>query len=177
MKCGMIFLPCGLHSVMDDVFGGDRTGTEAIEWKGYWKELELYEERLREDPFNASMVPKVSCNCLFLVLNISISSCLQTPDSTSNNNLQADSMNIDTPVCSSQPATSQGVAQALQTGPAKRMIEHNNQCINGNQFLCQAKPGGMKLDKLCAKLAIKRVERKANGNGTCMYFYCIGCDE
>jgi hypothetical protein len=67
-----------IEEVMDDVFGGDRTGTEAIEWKGYWKELELYKERLREDPCNAGTVPKVSCDCLFLALNISISSCLQT---------------------------------------------------------------------------------------------------
>ena len=42
-----------LEEVMDDVFGADRTVIEAVEWKGYWKQLELYEEKLTEDPFTA----------------------------------------------------------------------------------------------------------------------------
>jgi hypothetical protein len=36
-----------IEEVMDAVFGNNHTGTEAVEWKGYWKELELYEEKLR----------------------------------------------------------------------------------------------------------------------------------
>jgi hypothetical protein len=153
------------------------TETEAVEWQGFWKELELYEEKLREDPLNAGAIPKVSCNDPFSVLNILILSCPQTLASSSNHGSQANSMNIDTLAHSSQPAASQDVAQALQAGPAERIIERNHQRLNGNQFLHQAKPGGVKLNELCAKLAIERVEQKANGNGTCMYFYCIGCDE
>ena len=65
-----------IEEVMDDVFGDDCTGTEAVEWKGYWKELELYKEKLAEDPLNAGAAPKVSCNYLFSVLNIPTSSCL-----------------------------------------------------------------------------------------------------
>jgi hypothetical protein len=166
-----------IEEVMDDVFGDDCTGTEAVEWKGYWKELELYKEKLAEDPLNAGAAPKVSCNYLFSVLNIPTSSCLQTPASSSNNGSQADSMDIDTPAHSSQPTASQDMAQALQTGPAERTIKRNHWRLNSNQFLRKAKPGGAKLDELCAKLAIERVEQKANGNGTCTYFYCIGCDE
>jgi hypothetical protein len=56
-----------LEEVMDDVFGADRTGIEAVEWKGYWKQLELYEEKLTEDPFTAGTAPKVSLNYLFSV--------------------------------------------------------------------------------------------------------------
>ena len=86
-------------------------------------------------------------------------------------------MAVDAPTHSSQPAASQDMAQALQAGPAERAIERNHRRQNGNQFLRIARPGGAKLDELCAKLAIERVEPKANGNGTCTYFYCIGCDE
>jgi hypothetical protein len=105
------------------------------------------------------------------------SNYLQKPASSSNNGLQADSMAVDAPTHSSQPAASQDMAQALQAGPAERAIERNHWYQNGNQFLHIARLGGTKLGELCAKLAIERVEPKANGNGTCMYFYCIGCDK
>jgi hypothetical protein len=107
-----------IEELMDDVFGNNRTGTEAVEWKGYWKELELYEEKLREDPLNAGAAPKVSCTYLFSVRNIPTSNCLQTPASSSNNGSQADSMAINTHTHSSQPTASQDVAQALRAGPA-----------------------------------------------------------
>jgi len=55
-------------------------------------------------------------------------------------------MNIDT------PATSQDMSQALQAGLVGRTIKHNNQHLNGNQFLHILEPGGAKLDELCAKL-------------------------
>ena len=42
---------------------------DAVEWKGYWKELELYEEKLREDPLNAGAAPKVSCDLIFCAEN------------------------------------------------------------------------------------------------------------
>ena len=58
-----------IEEVMDAVFGNNRTGTEAVEWKGYWKELELYEEKLREDPLNAGAAPKVSCDLIFCAEN------------------------------------------------------------------------------------------------------------
>jgi len=75
-----------LEEVMDDVFGADQTGIEVIEWKGYWKELELYEEKLTEDLFTAGTAPKVSLNYLFSVRNIQTSSCLQTPASGRSDN-------------------------------------------------------------------------------------------
>jgi hypothetical protein len=55
-----------IEEVMD---GNNHTGTEAVEWKGCWKELELYEEKLREDPLNAGVAPKVSCDLIFRAEN------------------------------------------------------------------------------------------------------------
>ena len=56
-----------IENVMNTVFGSDRSGKEAVSWKQYWNELNVYEEALRLGG-NIADVPMV-CPCLWLIFN------------------------------------------------------------------------------------------------------------
>jgi hypothetical protein len=49
-----------VEAVMSKVFGESRTGIEAAAWVHYWRDLNIYEENLRDNMSDAGMAPKVS---------------------------------------------------------------------------------------------------------------------
>ena len=57
-----------IENVMNIVFGSDHSGKEAVSWKQYWNELNVYEEALRLGG-NTADVPMV-CLCLWLIFNM-----------------------------------------------------------------------------------------------------------
>lgn len=91
-------------------------------------------------------------------------------------------MEVDSPATTTQPsmtqpaASSQSFTQSLN-GQAERQAERQERRCNGNvpPRLGEQKKTGARVDELCAKLAIERVEQKDSG-ANAIYYYCIGCD-
>ena len=49
-----------VEAVMSKVFGESRTGIEAVAWTHYWRDLNIYEENIRDNTCDAGMAPNVS---------------------------------------------------------------------------------------------------------------------
>jgi len=56
-----------IENVMNAVFGSNCSRKEAVSWKQYWNELNMYEEALHLGG-NIAGVPLV-CPCLWLIFN------------------------------------------------------------------------------------------------------------
>jgi hypothetical protein len=85
-------------------------------------------------------------------------------------------MEVDSPASTAQPSTTQPLTQSLN-GQVERQAERQERRHNGNvpPRLGEQKKTGARVDELCAKLVIERVERKDSG-ADATYYYCIGCD-
>ena len=55
-----------IEEVMQEVFAGDRTGADAIEWRKYWNLLTDYCEKVNDGIANA--VPPMVCDICMLML-------------------------------------------------------------------------------------------------------------
>ena len=91
-------------------------------------------------------------------------------------------MEVDSPASTAQPSITQPAASSqlcthLLNGQAERQAERQERRDNGNipPRLGEQKKIGARVDELCAKLVIERVEQKDSGANT-TYYYCIGCD-
>ncbi|KIM90088.1 hypothetical protein PILCRDRAFT_84255 [Piloderma croceum F 1598] len=115
-----------IENVMNTVFGSDRSGKEAVSWKQYWNELNVYEEALRLGGNTADVPMMRSCDT---------SQSVSDPDE---DNVTVVDMSPSQEILSTQ---------LLQAAATDREAECERCCNNGNISPREDKLGGKNLDQ------------------------------
>ena len=155
-----------IENIMNTVFGSDHFGKEAVSWKQYWNELNMYEEALCLGG-NIGDIPMV-CPC-FIFNGYVMYECAWVDAQLQVQPWHITSLDL-------SPSQEVLSTKLLQAAITDHEAEHEKCHNNGNISPQENKPGGKNLDQTCLWLAIKWPATTKAGNTT-THYWCIACDK